>query len=123
MRFLRSLYGSFRLDKLCRREGIGCRDRAQRIDDETAEVSDDRGILCLPQSHADLAKEGIKMASPEELIAAMTTLELQELLDEMGFIATESQAEGIKNLVEQTGSLDAALETIAASETEVRRAA
>lgn len=63
------------------------------------------------------------MASPEELIAAMTTLELQELLDEMGFIATESQAEGIKSLVEQTGSLDAALETIAGFETEVRRAA
>lgn len=63
------------------------------------------------------------MATPEELITAMTTLELQELLDEMGFNASEAQADCIKNLVSQMGSLDAALETIAAFETEVRRAA
>jgi len=63
------------------------------------------------------------MATPEELITAMTTEELQELLDEMGFGSTEAQATGIKSLVAQLGSLDAAIDAIATFETDVRRAA
>ncbi len=63
------------------------------------------------------------MATPEELIAAMTSHELQELLCELGFEATESQANGIKSLVKQLGTLEAALETIAGFSSETRRAA
>lgn len=63
------------------------------------------------------------MATPEELIAAMTTEELQELLGEMGLEASESQAYGIKSLVNQLGTLEAALEVIAGFESEGRRAA
>jgi hypothetical protein len=58
------------------------------------------------------------MDTPEELIAAMTTEELQELLGEMGLEATEAQAQGIKTLVEQLGTLEAALEMIASFEVE-----
>ena len=58
------------------------------------------------------------MDTPEELIAAMTTEELQELLGEMGLEATEAQAQGIKALVEQLGTLEAALEMIASFEIE-----
>ncbi|MGV3483100.1 MAG: hypothetical protein ACO1RT_01640 [Planctomycetaceae bacterium] len=63
------------------------------------------------------------MITPEELIAAMTTEELQELLSEMGIEATESEANGIKSLVKQMGTLEAALETIAGFACESRRAA
>ena len=62
------------------------------------------------------------MASPEELIAAMSTEELQELLIEMDIEATESQAIGIKNMVKQLGTLEAALEIIAGFGCETRRA-
>jgi hypothetical protein len=58
------------------------------------------------------------MDTPEELIAAMTTEELQELLGEMGLESTEAQAQGIKTLVEQLGTLEAALEMIASFEIE-----
>jgi hypothetical protein len=61
------------------------------------------------------------MDTPEELIAAMTTEELQELLGEMGLEATEAQAQGIKTLVEQLGTLEAALEMIASFEVETRQ--
>jgi len=61
--------------------------------------------------------------TPEELIAAMTAEELQELLSDMGITATETQINSIKNLVKQMGTLDAALETIAGFQSEVRRAA
>lgn len=61
------------------------------------------------------------MDTPEELIAAMTTEELQELLGEMGLESTEAQAQGIKTLVEQLGTLEAALEMIASFEVEIRQ--
>jgi hypothetical protein len=67
--------------------------------------------------------ESVMMETPEELIAAMSSEELQELLGEMGFVATSSQVNSIKGLVQQMGTLDAALETIAGFESEVRRAA
>lgn len=63
------------------------------------------------------------METPEQLIAAMTTEELRELLGEMGIDATDAQAFGIKSLVEQLGTLEAALETISAFDHEARRAA
>jgi|GEM_PF-1020889 len=52
------------------------------------------------------------MQTPEEMIAEMSTDELQELLGELGFDATDQQAAGIKQLVNQLGSLEAALETL-----------
>jgi hypothetical protein len=63
------------------------------------------------------------MESPEALIAAMTSDELQELLSEIGIEATESQALGIKSLVAQLGSLEAVLETLASFQTDSRQAA
>jgi len=64
------------------------------------------------------------METPEELIAEMTTSELLELLDEMGFEATEMQAASIKSLIQETGSLDAALAVICdCDDDDVRRAA
>jgi len=65
------------------------------------------------------------MSTPEELIIAMTTEELCELLGEMGFEATDDQAGCIKALVEQMGSLEAALEALSETESveDVRRAA
>jgi len=63
------------------------------------------------------------METPEELIAAMTVEELQELLGDMGINASESQVDSIKALVKQMGTLDAALETIASFQSDVRRAA
>lgn len=75
------------------------------------------------ESTATTRKESNAMATPEELIAAMTTEELQELLEEMGIEATQSQASGIKSLVRELGTLEAALETIAGFGFEDRRAA
>jgi hypothetical protein len=69
------------------------------------------------------APQGTTMATPEELIEEMTTLELQELLGELGLEATESQATGIKSLVKQLGTLEAALEMISSFQNETRRAA
>lgn len=63
------------------------------------------------------------METPEELIAAMTTEELQELLSEIGIDASASQINSIKGLVAQMGTLDLALETIMAFQNDVRRAA
>ena len=69
------------------------------------------------------ASEPAAEQSPEQLIAAMTTEELQELLSELGLEATESQATSVKNLVRQFGSLDVAMEFIGSFEREARRAA
>ncbi len=63
------------------------------------------------------------METPEELIAAMTTEELQELLSEIGIDASVSQVNSIKGLVLQMGTLDLALETMMAFQNDVRRAA
>jgi hypothetical protein len=52
------------------------------------------------------------MQTPEEMIAEMSTDELQELLGELGFDATDQQAAGIKQLVDQLGSLEAAIEAL-----------
>ncbi len=69
------------------------------------------------------ASESSAEQSPEQLIAAMTNEELQELLSELGLEATESQAISVKNLVRQFGSLDVAMEFIGSFEREARRAA
>lgn len=63
------------------------------------------------------------METPEELIEAMSTQELQELLLELGIEATEAQANGIKQLVRQLGTLDEAFEVINGFAGEGRRAA
>lgn len=63
------------------------------------------------------------MESPEALIAAMTSDELQELLSEIGIEATESQVLGIKSLIQQLGSLEAVLETLESFQSESRQAA
>ncbi len=52
------------------------------------------------------------MQTPEEMIAEMSTDELQELLGELGIDANEQQAAGIKQLVDQLGSLEAAIEAL-----------
>lgn len=49
---------------------------------------------------------------PEELIAAMSTSELAEVLEELGIEADESQAAAIQRLVAQLGSLEAAIEAV-----------
>jgi len=62
--------------------------------------------------------------TPEELIANMSNDELQELLGELGFDATDEQAAGIKDLVAQLGSLEAAIGALEMlDDLEVRRAA
>ncbi len=63
--------------------------------------------------------------TPEEMIAEMSTDELQELLGELGFETTDEQAAGIKQLVAQLGSLEAAIETLSEldEDDDVRRAA
>ncbi len=62
--------------------------------------------------------------TPEELIANMSTDELQELLGELGFDATDEQAAGIKDLVAQLGSLEAAMGALEVlDDLDVRRAA
>ncbi len=63
------------------------------------------------------------MESPENLIAAMSTIELQELLNELGIDASESQAIAIQGLVRQLGSLDAVLDLIGGLSSESCRAA
>ncbi|HBJ33823.1 MAG TPA: hypothetical protein DDZ51_03465 [Planctomycetaceae bacterium] len=50
--------------------------------------------------------------TPEELIANMSTDELQELLGELGVDASDDQAAGIKDLVAQLGSLEAAMNAL-----------
>ena len=62
------------------------------------------------------------MQTPEEMIAQMSTDELQELLAELGFDTTAQQAQGIQQLVAQLGSLEAAIETLADLD-QIRRAA
>lgn len=62
------------------------------------------------------------MQTPEEMIAQMSTDELQELLAELGFDTTPRQAQGIQQLVAQLGSLEAAIETLADLD-QIRRAA
>lgn len=74
--------------------------------------------MTLKSMTSPLPQEISLMDTPEELIAAMTTEELQELLGEMGLESTEAQAQGIKTLVEQLGTLEAALEMIASFEIE-----
>jgi hypothetical protein len=69
------------------------------------------------------SQENQTMESPEALIAAMTSDELQELLSEIGIEATESQVMGIKSLVAQLGSLEAVLETLESFQADARRAA
>lgn len=62
--------------------------------------------------------------TPEELIANMSTDELQELLGELGFDASDEQAEGIKDLVAQLGSLEAAINALEIlDDLDIRRAA
>ncbi len=62
--------------------------------------------------------------TPEELIANMSTDELQELLGELGFDATDEQATGIKDLVAQLGSLEAAINALEVlDDLDARRAA
>jgi len=62
--------------------------------------------------------------TPEELIANMNTDELQELLSELGFDATDEQAAGIKDLVAQLGSLEAAINALEVlDDMDIRRAA
>lgn len=65
------------------------------------------------------------MQTPEEMIAQMSTDELQELLEELGFETTEQQADGIKRLIAQLGSLESAIETLLEldQDDDVRRAA
>lgn len=66
------------------------------------------------------------MQTPEELIAQMSTAELQELLEELGFDSTDVQAAGIKDLIARLGSLEAAIETLLQldeAEDQIRRAA
>ena len=50
--------------------------------------------------------------TPEELITQMSSDELQELLCEIGFEASESMARCIQSLVKQLGSLEAAIEVL-----------
>ncbi len=61
--------------------------------------------------------------TPEELIAAMTTEELQELLEEMGVDATTEQAAGLQALIAESGSLEAALDALGQCEKPGRIAA
>jgi hypothetical protein len=62
--------------------------------------------------------------NPEELIAGMSTDELQELLAELGIEATDEEAAGIKSLVAEMGSLEAAISTLEVlDEVDARRAA
>ena len=50
--------------------------------------------------------------TPEDLILQMEPDELQELLAEMGFPATAGMVQGIRQLVAELGSLDAAIVTL-----------
>ncbi len=59
-----------------------------------------------PQSEEDIM-------TPEELIVNMSTDELQELLDDMGLSSTIEMADCIQSLVRETGSLEAAIATLA----------
>jgi len=62
--------------------------------------------------------------NPEEMIAGMSTDELQELLAELGIDATDEEAAGIKSLVAEMGSLEAAISTLEVlDEVDARRAA
>ncbi|MEM9643938.1 MAG: hypothetical protein AAF989_02995 [Planctomycetota bacterium] len=47
--------------------------------------------------------------TPEELILGMDVEELMELLQDMGFEPSRRVANGIRNLVRETGSLDHAI--------------
>ena len=72
----------------------------------------------------ELSSKDETMQTPEDMIAEMSTDELQELLGELGFDATEQQAAGIQQLVHELGSLEGALETLFQLDDEaVRRAA
>lgn len=59
--------------------------------------------------------------TPEDLIEQMNIDELQELLADMGLEATRSTAIGVKELVQQLGSLEAAI--IAVTDEQVMRRA
>ena len=61
--------------------------------------------------------------TPEELIVQMGADELQELLTDMGFEATESMASSIQNLVKQLGSLEAAIALLSDDDSSMSRAA
>lgn len=50
--------------------------------------------------------------TPEQLIACMSTDELQELLAELGVDANDQQTAGIKDLVAQLGSLEDAISAL-----------
>lgn len=65
-----------------------------------------------------------KAQTPEELIACMSLDELQELLGELGFDASDEQTAGIQQLVGQLGSLEEAISAIEVLDgLDVRRAA
>jgi len=67
---------------------------------------------CLSGSAEEPSSKDETMQTPEEMIAEMSTDELQELLGELGVDATEQQAAGVKQLVAQLGSLESAIETL-----------
>ena len=60
--------------------------------------------------------------TPEELITQMSSDELQELLWEIGFEASESMARCIQSLVKQLGSLEAAIEVLSQDKSKQRAA-
>ncbi len=63
------------------------------------------------QSNRDCASNDDYL-TPEELITQMSSDELQELLSEIGFEASESMARCIQSLVKQLGSLEAAINAL-----------
>jgi hypothetical protein len=60
--------------------------------------------------------------TPEELITQMSSDELQELLGEIGFEASESMAQCIQDLVKQMGSLEAAINALSQDKPKQRAA-
>ena len=60
--------------------------------------------------------------TPEELITQMSSDELQELLGEIGFEASESMARCIQNLVKQLGSLEGAIDVLSQDNSQQRAA-
>lgn len=57
--------------------------------------------------------------TPEELILSLSTEELVELLDDMGLESTPEVADGIRRLVAELGSVEAAV--IALTDEQVHR--